>query len=222
MTNTGARTGDDAARRGLPLRRWSMRLALPGTDPDRARRGRSTSSWTRLRNDRRAVADAAAPLPVPELHHRRATGPRREHGFTESWPERLERIGPRPASAWPPLSASTTGRRKRSWRKPSRSSGRVLPDANLLISHPEHRRPRRPGGSCFGSGLDPRHLARRARRRDRLRHRRCARVGAMRPVPRPVADPGAVEKGSRFDLVVLIDPEATGDGHRGRSTAMSR
>ena len=43
------------------------------------------------------------------------------HGFTETWPERLARVGsPRSACR---ASASTTARRRRSWRPPSRSSG---------------------------------------------------------------------------------------------------
>jgi len=42
---------------------------------------------------RRRVADAAAPLPVAELHHRGRPGPGPGHGFTETWQERLERIG---------------------------------------------------------------------------------------------------------------------------------
>ena len=46
----------------------------------------------------------------------------------------------------------------------------------------------RPARVRVGSGLDPRHLARRACGRDRLRHRRPRVPG---DVPRPVADPGA-------------------------------
>jgi hypothetical protein len=78
----------------------------------------------------------------------------------------------------------------------------------------------------LGSGLDPRHLARRECRRDRLRHRHeCQRRRHGRcEVPRPVADPGAVQ-GLEFDLVALIGPETFGEGIDGvgdRNVAMTR
>jgi len=96
----------------------------------------------------------------------------------------------------------------------------VLPDANVPASIRSTGVPVVHGSaSDLGPVLDT--MARRACRRDRLRHRRSHVPG---DVPRPVADP-ELSKGLEFDLVVLIDPEAFGRGIEGavdRYVAMTR
>ena len=181
--------------------------ALPGTDPDRARRPvrahrRGRGSGT----DRRGVADAAAPLPVPELHHRRGPrpGPARVHGVVAGT-ARADRARP-DQPGLPEHQLPDAGRGHGGGRAghPGRAPGRQRADL-----HPQQRRPRR-ARICFGSGLDPRHLARRACRRDRLRHRRSHVPG---DVPRPVADPGAVE-GARVRPGRPRRPGGVRHGHR--------
>ena len=96
------------------------------------------------------------------------------HGFTESWQERLERVGlDRIDAGVPEHQLPDAGRGHGGGRAghPGRAPGRQRADL-----HPQQRRPRRPR-IRVGPGLDPRHLARRARRRDRLRHRRSRRSG---------------------------------------------
>ena len=129
------------------------------------------------------------------------------HGFTESWQERLERIGlDRITPGLPEHQLPDAGRGHGGSRAghPGRAPGRQRADL-----HPQQRRPRRTR-TCFGSGLDPRHLARRACRRDRLRHRRSHIPG---DVPRPVADPGAVE-GARVRPGRPHRPRGVRHGHR--------
>ncbi len=87
---------------------------------------------------------------------------------------------------------------------PGRAPGRQRADL-----HPRQRPPRRTR-TCFGSGLDPRQLARRACRRDRLRRRRSDIPG---DIPRPVADPGAVE-GARVRPGRPHRPGGVRHGHR--------
>jgi len=91
------------------------------------------------------------------------------HGFTESWQERLERVG---------LDTITLASLSINYRTPEEVMVEaepviraVLPDANVPTSNPQRRCPGR-AQVRVGSGLDPRHLADRACRRDRLRHRR--------------------------------------------------
>ena len=90
------------------------------------------------------------------------------HGFTESWQERLERIG---------LDRINLASLSINYRTPEEVMAEaepviraVLPDANVPTSIRSSGVPV-VHGSVVGPGLDPRHLARRARRRDRLRHR---------------------------------------------------
>ena len=174
----------------------------PARRPVRARR-RGRGSGT----DRRGVADAAAALPVPELHHRRGPrpGPARVHRVVAGT-ARADRA--RPDHPGLP-DASTTGRRKRSWPKPSRSSGpcsrtptcRPPSAAAASPSSTELRRswarsstpgsPRTPTGSPASSAIPT--------------FRATSRVRSLTP---------ELSKGLEFDLVVLIDPEAFGDGHR--------
>ena len=109
------------------------------------------------------------------------------HGFTESWTVTARADWARPDQPGLPehqLSDAGRGHGRSRAGHPGRAPGRQRADL-----HPQQRRPRRTR-ICFGSGLDPRHLARRAFRRDRLRHRRSH---VPDDVPRPVADPGAVE-----------------------------
>ena len=98
----------------------------------------------------------------------------------------------------------------------------VLPDANVPTSVRSSGVPV-VHGSDVGPGLDPRHLARRARRRDRLRHRRSATSTSARPGPSRVRSlTPELSKGLEFDLVVLVDPETFGDRHRGSGRPLRR
>ncbi len=115
-------------------------------------------------------------------------------------------------SPWPP-SPSTTGRRRRSWRRRAGRPGRA-PGRQRAGLRPQQRRPRHPRpyrGAGGGRGA----VARRARRGDRLRHRR-ARVPG--DAPGAVADPGAVEGAG-------VRPGRTGRSggvRRGRRGAVDR
>ncbi|GAA2253542.1 hypothetical protein GCM10010104_58050 [Streptomyces indiaensis] len=90
------------------------------------------------------------------------------HGFTESWRERLERVG-----------------LDRIERASLSIKGRQRADVD-----PQRRRPR-PSRVRRGADVRPRRVAVRARRRDRLCDRR-SRLPA-RLAPRPVTDAGTVE-----------------------------
>ena len=142
--------------------------ALPQADPGPARPVRARRRRRGAGADRRGVADAAAPLSVAELHHRR--GPRpgsaRVRGVGQ---ERLGRIGLHEVNQ-----ASLTI----NYRTPEevmaeagRSSGRP-PGRHRADLDPEQRRPRRVRIGV-GAGHGPRLLAGRAcrGRRDRVRHR---------------------------------------------------
>ena len=142
------------------------------------------------------------------------------HGFTESWQERLERIG---------LDRIALASLSINYRTPEAVMAEaepviraVLPDANVPTSI---RSTDVPVGAPASAGppRDPRHLARLERRRDRLRHRhRCGR-SRHRPslLARPVADPRAGE-GAR---VRPRRPRRPGDvrhGHRRCSRPLRR
>ena len=141
------------------------------------------------------------------------------HGFTESWQERLERIG---------LDQVDLASLSINYRTPEEVMAEaepviraVLPDANVPTSIRSSGIPV-VHGAGLGPGLDPRHLARRARRRDRVRDRRSRR---SRRAPRVRSLTPELSKGLEFDLVVLIDPETFGDGIEGavdRYVAMTR
>ena len=109
------------------------------------------------------------------------------HGFTESWQERLERIGFDQISL---ASLSINYRTPEEVMAEAEPVIRaVLPDANVPTSIRSTGVPVVHGSAPdLGPILDD--LARRACRGDRLRHRRSRVPG---DVPRPVADPGAVQ-----------------------------
>ena len=129
------------------------------------------------------------------------------HGFTESWQERLERIG---------LDRIDLASLSINYRTPEEVMAEaepviraVLPDANVPTSIrssgvPSCTDPRRiwTRSSTPGSPRTP---------RDRLRHRRPRRSGRR---PRPVADPGAVE-GARVRPGRPRRPGGVRHGHRG-------
>ena len=184
----------------------------PAGGPVRARRGGRGSG-----TDRRGVADAAAALPVRSFT---VVGDRAQarHGFTESWPERLERIG---------LDQISLASLSINYRTPEEVMAEaepviraVLPDANVPVSIRGTGVPVGHGsvselGAILGGWL--------ASHADGIA---CV-IGdpAFRPTSaRPVADPGAVE-GAEFDLVVLVDPATFGAGIEGavnRYVAMTR
>ena len=87
------------------------------------------------------------------------------HGFTESWQERLERVG---------LDRIDLASLSINYRTPEEVMAEaepviraVLPGRQRADVHPQQRRARR-ARSGRGAGRDPRRLARRARRGDRL------------------------------------------------------
>ena len=139
---------DEAALTGrrAGLARWAVRAH---------RRGRGSGA------NRRGVADAAAPLPVPELHHRRGPcpGQARVHGVVAGT-ARADRARPDhpglPEHQLPDAGRGHGGSRA---GHPGRAPGRQR--AGL---HPQQRHSRR-ARTCFGPGRDPRRLARRACRR---------------------------------------------------------
>ena len=118
-TDDSRAAGDVDAARARPAgragrrRRAAHRRSRPARRAVRARRRRRGAGA-----DRRGVADAAAALPVPQPHHRRGPrpGPARVHGVVAG-AAGAGRV--RPDRRWR-RSASTTGRRRRSWRRPSR------------------------------------------------------------------------------------------------------
>ena len=142
------------------------------------------------------------------------------HGFTESWQERLERIG---------LDRVNLASLNINYRTPEEVMAEaepviraVLPDANVPTSIRSSGVPV-VHGSTVGPRRDPRHLARRTCRGHRLRHRRSRRRSRRRPRVRSLTP--ELSKGLEFDLVVLIDPDSFGTGIEGavdRYVAMTR
>ena len=130
------------------------------------------------------------------------------HGFTESWQERLERIG---------LDRINLASLSINYRTPEEVMAEaepviraVLPDANVPTSIRSSGVPVVHGSaSDLGSILDT-WLAAHADGiacviGDARPFRATSRVRSLTP---------ELSKGLEFDLVVLIDPEAFGDGHR--------
>ena len=140
------------------------------------------------------------------------------HGFTESWPERLERIG---------LDRITLASLSINYRTPEEVMAEaepviraVLPDANVPVSIRSSGVPVVRGsasdlGSILGTWL--------AAHADGIAcvigdpgFRATSRVRSLTP---------ELSKGLEFDLVVLVDPEAFGQGIEGavdRYVAMTR
>ena len=192
--------------------------ALPSTDPDLLagpfrphRRGRGSGA------DRRGVADAAASLPVAELHDRRrpCAGPAR---VLESWQERLERIG---------LHTINLATLSINYRTPEEVMAEaepviraVFPDANVPISI---RRSGVPVVHGSTSELRPILDTWLATHADGIAcvigdptFKATSRVRSLTP---------ETSKGLEFDLVVLVDPDAFGIGIEGtvdRYVAMTR
>ena len=135
------------------------------------------------------------------------------HGFTESWQERLERVG---------LAHVNHASLSINYRTPEEVMAEaepviraVLPDANVPTSIRSSGVPVE-HGSTADLRLDPRVLARRARRGTRLRDRRRRRSTAARSRSSRVRSlTPELTKGLEFDLVVLIDPDTFGDGIEG-------
>ena len=145
------------------------------------------------------------------------------HGFTESWQQRLERIG---------LTHVELASLSINYRTPEEVMAEAepviraaLPDANVPTSIRSSRHPRRPRVR-LGPAAGPRLVARRAHRRDRLCHQRPgARDDTLRAPYRVRWLSPELSKGLEFDLVVLVDPDAIGDGIEGavdRYVAMTR
>ena len=182
--------------------------ALPGTDPDLL-----AGPFAHIVVDEaQELTDAEWQMLLLRCPSRSFTivGDRAQarHGFTESWPERLKRVG---------LDQIRLASLSINYRTPQEVMAEaepviraVLPDANVPAFHPQHRRPGRPRIHP-GSRPGPRQLARRAYRGDRLRHRRSHVPGH---VPRPVAGPGAVE-GARVRPGRPRRPSGVWPGHRG-------
>ena len=118
--------------------------------------------------DRRRVADAAAPLPVPEPDHRRGprAGPARVHRVMAGAAPADRSRPHRPGVPEHQLPDAGGGHGRGRAGHPGGAPGRQRADLR-----PQHRRTRR-ARIRVGPGLDPRLVAGRARRRDRLRHRR--------------------------------------------------
>jgi hypothetical protein len=140
------------------------------------------------------------------------------HGFTESWPERLERIG---------LDRISLASLSINYRTPQEVMAEaepviraVLPDANVPASIRSTGVPVAHGSVRDLSSILDTWLAAHA---DGIA---CV-IGdpAFRPTPRVRSLTPELSKGLEFDLVVLIDPEAFGPGIEGavdRYVAMTR
>ena len=140
------------------------------------------------------------------------------HGFTESWPERLERIGLDRISL---ASLSINYRTPQEVMAEAEPAIRaVLPDANVPVSIRSTGIPVRHGSA---SDLDPVLRAWLAAHADGIA---CV-IGdpAFRATSRVQSLTPELAKGLEFDLVVLIDPETFGTGIEGavnRYVAMTR
>ena len=149
--------GRAGRRGGAPQRR-----PRPARRPVRAHRRRRGAGA-----DRRRVADAAAALPAPELHHRRrpGAGPARVHRVVGGT-ARAGRVRPGPTGlAEHQLPHADRGDGGGGAGHPRRDSGRERADVDS-----QHRDPRGPRVHVRPR-LDPRGLAGGARHRDGLRHR---------------------------------------------------
>ena len=140
------------------------------------------------------------------------------HGFTESWPERLERAG---------LDRISVASLSINYRTPEEVMAEaepviraVLPDANVPASI---RSTGVPVGHGSAADLGPVLAAWLAAHADGI----AAVIGdpSFAPAPRVRSLTPELSKGLEFDLVVLVDPEAFGTGVEGavdRYVAMTR
>ncbi len=192
--------------------------ALPGTDPDRL-----AGPFAHIVVDEaQELTDAEWQMLLHRCPSRSFTivGDRAQarHGFTESWQERLERIG---------LDRISMASLTINYRTPQEVMAAaepviraVLPDANVPTSVrstglPVLHGPASDLGSILGSWL--------AAHADGIA---CV-VGdaAARPTPRIRSLTPELSKGLEFDLVILVDPETFGTGIEGavdRYVAMTR
>ncbi|MGK5741217.1 RNA polymerase recycling motor ATPase HelR [Micromonospora sp. URMC 103] len=140
------------------------------------------------------------------------------HGFTESWQERLERVG---------LDRITLASLRINYRTPRKVMAEaepviraVLPDANVPTSIRGNDLPVVHGSAADLHAILDTWLAAHAE------GTACV-IGdpAFRATPRVRSLPPELSKGLEFDLVVLVDPQAFGDGVEGavdRYVAMTR
>ena len=169
--------------------------------------------------DRCRVADAAASLPVPQLHDRRRPGPgaarvpRNLVGTAGA--DRVRHIDQRLVEHQLPDAGRGHGRGRA-------GDPRGVPGGQCADLDPQQW-PRRRPWTDIGAALDPRRLARHARRGHRLRHRRRHVRG---DVPRPVADPGDTRRAwsstSSCSSTQTRSEKDRGTGSKERSTATSR
>jgi hypothetical protein len=192
--------------------------ALPGTDPDRL-----AGPFAHIVVDEaQELTDAEWQMLLLRCPSRSFTivGDRAQarHGFTESWPERLERVGLEQISL---ASLSINYRTPKEVMAEAEPVIRaVLPDANVPTSIRSNGIPVRHGpasdlDSILGTWL--------AEHDDGIAcvigdpaFRATSRVRSLTP---------ELSKGLEFDLVVLVDPEAFGQGIEGavdRYVAMTR
>ena len=192
--------------------------ALPGADPDRL-----AGPFAHIVVDEaQELTDAEWQMLLLRCPSRSFTivGDRAQarHGFTESWPERLERIG---------LDRIRLASLSINYRTPQEVMAEaepviraVLPDANVPVSIrgtgvPVVHGPARDLGPVLGSWLDA-HADGIACVIGDPAFRATSRVRSLTP---------ELSKGLEFDLVVLVDPEAFGTGIEGavdRYVAMTR
>ncbi|HVQ96016.1 MAG TPA: AAA family ATPase, partial [Mycobacteriales bacterium] len=145
------------------------------------------------------------------------------HGFTESWRERLERIGLHQISQ---ASLSINYRTPEEVMAEAEPVIRaVLPDANVPTSIRGSGLPVVHGSTSeLGSIIDT-WLAAHAEGIACVIGTRDVGAGTFQPTPRVRSLTPELSKGLEFDLVVLIDPEAFGTGIEGtvdRYVAMTR
>ena len=215
---------DVDAARGRPARQVGRRGCPAGRRHGRARR--PVRAHRRRRGsgaDRRGVADAAAPLPVAEPDHRRGPAQAR-HGFTESWQERLARVG----LAHVELASSSIN-----YRTPEEVMAEAepviraaLPDANVPTSIRSSGSPRR---ARFRLGPAARSSTRGSPSTPTgspasISVHEADDVTLRAPSRVPVAD-RSWSKGMEFDLAVLVDPDTSATGIEGavdRYVAMTR
>ena len=143
------------------------------------------------------------------------------HGFTESWQERLERVG---------LVDVTVASLSINYRTPEEVMAEaepviraVLPDANVPTSIRSSGIPV-VHGARFGAGVDPRRPGSPRTPRGSPASSAIRSCVRGRP-PRVRLLTPELSKGLEFDLVVLIDPESFGSGIEGavdRYVAMTR